>query len=101
MACAHQLRLVDHIYSAQANVKIFDLSPLYAFSGLTSQTAIGFSIYNSMWFITAPEWMTHPVGIMFWIFYTVMAIVTFMWPLMSIHRRAHVLFIFDNTYFSL
>jgi hypothetical protein len=74
----HQLRLVSHIYTSQAIVNLFDLSPLYAFSNLTSQTAIGFIIYLSMWALTAPEFTSDPVGLGTTIFFSVIIIVTFM-----------------------
>jgi len=83
----HQLRLVSHIYDEQAIVNLFDLSPLYAFSGLTSQTAVALLIYDYMWFATAPVMLSQPVGIGFGIFYSVVAIVAFVWPLLGIHGR--------------
>ncbi|MFC1803849.1 hypothetical protein ACFL0D_07795 [Thermoproteota archaeon] len=83
----HQLRLVSHIYAEHAIVNLFDISPLHAFSGLTSQTAVGLILYNSMWFATEPLLLSHPVGIMFGIFYTLMTIITFIWPLLGIHGR--------------
>jgi hypothetical protein len=83
----HQLRLVTQIYAAQTNVNLFDLSPLYAFSGLTSQTAVGLIIYDYIWILTAPEVLSTWWGIGFTIFYAVVAIVTFVWPLLGIHGR--------------
>ena len=83
----HQLRLVSHIYAEHAIVNLFDLSPLYAFSGLTSQTAVALLIYDYMWFATAPVMLSQPVGIGFGIFYSVVAIVAFVWPLLGIHGR--------------
>lgn len=83
----HQLRLVRHIFAAQAIVNLFALSPLYAFSGLTSKTAVGLIIYLSIWFATAPEFMLQPVGIGFAIFFAAVTMVTFLWPLLGIHRR--------------
>jgi hypothetical protein len=83
----HQLRLVSHIYASQAIVNLFALSPLYAFSSVTSKTAVGLIIYTSMWFATAPEFMFQPVGIGFAIFFSVVTIVTFVWPLQGIYRR--------------
>jgi hypothetical protein len=83
----HQLRRVSQIYDEQAIVNLFDLSPLYAFSRFTSQTAVILIIYDSLWFATGPELLYQPIGIMFGIFYTVVAIVTFIWPLLGIHKR--------------
>jgi hypothetical protein len=83
----HQLRLVSHIHATQAIVNLFDLIPLYSFSGLTSQMAVGLIIYNYLWFATAPDLLSQPLGIGFGVFYAVMAVVTFVWPLLGIHRR--------------
>ncbi|MHA2301639.1 MAG: hypothetical protein ACXACD_11860 [Candidatus Thorarchaeota archaeon] len=83
----HQLRLVSHIYAEHAIVNLFDLSPLYAFSSLTSQTAVGLLIYDYIWVATAPQMMSTSVGIGMTIFYAVMSIVTFAWPLLGIHGR--------------
>jgi predicted secreted protein len=83
----HQLRLVSHIYATQAIVNLFDLSPLYAFSSFTSQTAVGLIIFNYLWFATAPDLLYQPLGIGFGVFYAVVAAVTFLWPLLGIHRR--------------
>ncbi len=83
----HQLRLVSHIYATQALVNLFDLIPLYSFSSLTSQTAVGLIIYNYLWFATAPDMLSEPLGIGFGIFYAIVAAVTFVWPLLGIHRR--------------
>ncbi len=82
-----KLRLVSHIYATQALVNLFDLRPLYAFSGLTSKTAVGLIIFNYLWFATAPDLLSQPLGIGFGIFYAVVAVVTFVWPLLGIHRR--------------
>ena len=83
----HQLRIVSHIYAVQANVNLFDLSPLYAFSGLTSQTAVGLLIYDYLWIATAPQMLSQPVGVGFTIFYAVVAIIIFVWPLLGVHGR--------------
>ena len=66
---------------------LFDLSPLYAFSGLTSQTAVGLLIYDYMWFVTAPELLSTSAGIGMTVFFAVVSIVTFMWPLLGVHGR--------------
>jgi hypothetical protein len=86
----HQLRLVSRIYATYAIVDLFNLGPLYAFSGLTVRTALGVIIYNYAWYATEPELLSQPhqlIGLGFGIFYAVVAIVTFAWPLLGIHRR--------------
>ncbi len=76
-----------HIHATQALVNLFDLIPLYAFSGLTSKTAVGLIIMIYLWFAAAPGLLYQPVGIGFGIFYAIVAAVTFVWPLLGIHRR--------------
>ncbi len=84
----HQLRLVSQIYAEKAIVNLFDLSPLYAFSGLTSKTAVGFLILNYIWVTTAPkQLMSTSAVIGMTIFMAVVSIVTFTWPLLGIHGR--------------
>jgi hypothetical protein len=84
----HQLRIVSQIYAEQAIVNLFDLSPLYSFSGLTLQTAVGLTILNSIWNLTMPHQMlTTSAGIGMGILNAVISIVTFTWPLLGIHRR--------------
>jgi hypothetical protein len=84
----HQLRLVSHIYAEHAKVNLFDLSPLYAFSVLTSQTAVGVIFYNFIWTLTIPGGMSFRVGgILFGIPFSILNIITFMWPLLGIHGR--------------
>ena len=84
----HQLKIVSQIYAKQAIVNLFDISPLYSFSGLTSQTAVGFTILNSIWVVTMPQQMlTASAGIGMSILNAVISIVTFTWPLLGIHSR--------------
>ncbi len=84
----HQLRLVSHIFANRAIVNLFDISPLYAFSGLTSKTAVGFLILNYMWNMTAPQQLiTTSAGIAMGFFFAENTIIIFLWPLLGIHRR--------------
>jgi hypothetical protein len=83
----HQLRLVSNIYAEHAKVNLFDLSPLYAFSSLSSKTAIGFLIMISMWLVTGPKVLFQSGGFVIDIIFSIVTIVTFMWPLLGIHGR--------------
>jgi hypothetical protein len=84
----HQLRLVSHIFADRAIVNLFDLSPLYAFSGLTSKTAVGFLIINYIWVVTAPQQLISTSAVIgMTIFMAVVSIVTFTWPLLGVHGR--------------
>jgi hypothetical protein len=84
----HQLRIVSQIYAKQAIVNLYDLSPLYSFSSLTSQTAVGFTILNSIWNVTMPQQLfTTSAGIGMGILNAVISIITFTLPLLGINRR--------------
>jgi hypothetical protein len=48
---------------------------------------VGLIIYLSMWAATAPEFTSNPAGIGTTIFFSVVIIVTFFWPLLDIHGR--------------
>jgi hypothetical protein len=84
----HQLRLVSHLYADKANVNLFDISPLYAFSVLTSKTAVGVLIYNYLWTITMPaDLMSTSISIAIGSFFVLVNIVTFIWPLLGVHGQ--------------
>ncbi len=83
----HQLRLVSHVYNRRARIDLYDLGPIYAFSGLTVRTAIGWLIFAYTWLIAAPEQLSQPVSVAIEIALTLMALVTFAWPLLGLHAR--------------
>jgi hypothetical protein len=83
----HQLRLVSRIYTKLAAVDLFELGPLYAFSGLTARTALGLIVWAYGWFSTTPELLSEPIGILYGLSYGALAAATFAWPLLGIHRR--------------
>ena len=82
-----QLRLVRDIYSEHALVNVFDLAPLYAFSGLSARTAVGLTIWNYGWVATEPQLSEHTVSIVWGATFGVIAVATFAWPLLGIHQR--------------
>jgi hypothetical protein len=82
-----QLRLVRDIYSEHALVNVFDLDPLYAFSGLSARTAVGLTIWNYGWVASEPQLSEHTVSIVWGATFGVIAVATFAWPLLGIHQR--------------
>jgi hypothetical protein len=79
----HQLVLVHRIQSSVAQVRLFELDPLYAFSGLTARTAVLLSIVPSALLLVAPEQTELPSAIAF----IVLAVTVFALPLAGMHNR--------------
>jgi hypothetical protein len=79
----HQLILVNRIHTSYTQVKLFELDPLYAFSGLTARTALILSIAPSALLLVAPEETELPSAIAF----IVLAVTVFALPLLGIHNR--------------
>ena len=81
-----QLRLVSHIYTTCTQTNLFQLHPLYAFSSLTARTALGFVVIAYAWLSTAPGLLERPETAAILAAFVVLAVVTFVWPLLGIHR---------------
>jgi hypothetical protein len=83
-----QLRLVSRIHASAARIDLFQPSPLYAFSRLTSQTAIGLILLQSP-SILFISW-TEPTAIfgVVWIgLIAIIATAAFVLPLQGMHDR--------------
>jgi hypothetical protein len=83
----HQLRLISQIYERDARIDLFVLGPLYAFSGITARTAIGYVLIYALWSITAPFLSGVAVSIATGLFFIAFGIGTFLVPLLGIHNR--------------
>jgi hypothetical protein len=81
----HQLRLVHHIYSHRTRINLFQLGPLYAFSQLTARTALGILLLNGAWAMAETATGQPLVLLETTLFFTLVALVTFLWPLRSVH----------------
>jgi hypothetical protein len=87
--CYHtlrQLRLVSSIYSTCTEVNLFNLPPLYAFSWLTARTSVGLILVPYVWILTAPRLLDQPYIAGIFVGFGVIAAITFVWPLLGIHR---------------
>ncbi len=82
-----QLRLVSRIYRTHTRIMLFHLGPVYAFSGLTVQTAMSWLVFAYAWLLGAPKILSRPVSIALEIAITLIAVVTFAWPLLGLHTR--------------
>lgn len=82
-----QLRLIRRIYDEYAQVNLYELGPLYAFSGITGRTAIVFVFLNVMWNVTAPFLAAFAVTIVTGLFFVASGLAAFLVPLLGIHNR--------------
>jgi hypothetical protein len=81
----HQLRTVSHIYSKWTRINLFQLGHLYAFSQLTAYTAVGIIVPSMTWAI-AERATGYPLVLSeTMLFFSLIALVTFFWPLRSAH----------------
>jgi hypothetical protein len=83
----HQLRLISRVYASQTRLNLYRLQPLYAFSVPAGLTSAGLILYTYAWFGTAPALLSQPIGRVLGVFFTLVAAMTFAWPLLGIHRR--------------
>jgi hypothetical protein len=85
----HQLTMVSRIHATVARINLFQPDPLYAFSGLTARTAMGYLLLADTAVLVMYEFMLEAdpmtVGIM--AFMMALAAVTFVLPLLGMHRR--------------
>jgi hypothetical protein len=82
----HQLRTISQIYTEHAMLNLFDLDPLYAFSGVTGRAAIGLVIFSLGW-SSAPEFNANTLGIGIRVAFGVFNFIVFVLPLWGIHQR--------------
>ena len=82
----HQLRVINHIYTKHVSINLFRMSPLYAFCGLTAFTAVSLTVPPYGWLAINPETLYDPISIGISLLITVLALATFVWPVLGIHR---------------
>lgn len=82
----HQLRIVNTIYTQHTEIDLFNLTPLYAFSGLTAQTAIGIILIESMWLTIDYGGGVETSALIVMIILLTLSSITFLFPLLGIHR---------------
>jgi hypothetical protein len=81
-----QLRLVTELYDQRARIDLYNVAPLYSFSTLTAQTAIGMLLILSGAVLFTPEGLTgwFVVGA---VLFGALAVLTFLLPLAGLHQR--------------
>ena len=85
-----QLWMVSRLHTMIANVDLFDLHPLYAFSRLSSQTGISLLLMNFFGILTDPATFTNIALINVTAIAFVLAILSFVLPLLGIYQRITV-----------
>jgi hypothetical protein len=85
----HQLTMVSRIHATATRINLFQSDPLYAFSGLTVRIAMGYLLIADTVVLIMYEFMLEadPLTLGIMAFMMVLAIVTFVLPLLGIHRR--------------
>jgi hypothetical protein len=82
----HQVRMVNQIYTTVTKIDLFNLTPIHAFSVLTAQTATGALPIAYAWVATEPSVANDKVSVLAVISLVVLALITFLWPLLGIHQ---------------
>lgn len=82
----HQLRTINLIYTRHTRVVLLRLTPLYALSSLTALTAVSLAAITYGWIALNPGLSTEPISWAIVVPITGLAIATFVWPLLGIHR---------------
>ncbi|MFQ5341663.1 MAG: hypothetical protein ACE5F6_08985 [Anaerolineae bacterium] len=84
----HQFMTVDRIHNQATNIDLFQPEPLYAFSGLTARTALGYILIADLTLAFMLEEVTSdPATAALLIFMTLAAAAAFVVPLLGLHRR--------------
>jgi hypothetical protein len=82
----HQLRLINRIYTRRTRINLFRMRPLYAFSSVTALTAVSLTVSTYGWVAINPDLLYKPSGIGITLLILVLAVATFAWPLLGVHR---------------
>jgi hypothetical protein len=82
----HQLRIVQQIYDRCTTINLFNLRPLYAFSVLSAQTAVGLILIVYVWYAVAPVLFSLVNSLLGLLCFVGFALLTFVLPLRGAHR---------------
>lgn len=82
-----QLRMINYINRHCVAVDLYNREPLYAFSILTATTAVSWIATAYVWVASYPGGTADVVNMAYAVVFSALSLVTFIWPLWSIHRR--------------
>ena len=84
---AHQLRLINHIYTNYTRINIIRVNQLYSFSNLSAFTAVCLALIVYGWQTVNPEISLSDPIVLAWILgIALFSLATFIWPQLGIHR---------------
>jgi hypothetical protein len=86
--CYHavrQLSVGSYISTTYLRISVFQLDPVYSFAGLALRTAVGWLFVAYAWAMITPGLLEHAVILVTVIFMQIVAIVTFIVPLLGAH----------------
>ena len=83
----HQLKLGGMATANYIRINLFNLTPVYTFAGLTMRSAMGWLIMAYAWALTTPNLFQNIVIIGTIGFMQVVAILTFILPLLGAHEK--------------
>ncbi|HSG45830.1 MAG TPA: hypothetical protein VLA72_22045 [Anaerolineales bacterium] len=83
----HQLTLGGMATANYLRINLFNLSPVYTFAGLTMRSAMGWLIVAYAWALTTPNLFQNFVIIATIGFMQVVAVLTFILPLLGAHEK--------------
>ncbi len=81
----HQLRLINHIYTQHTRIDLDHYQPLFHFSTVSALTAIGLLLIPYGWYVTVPDLVSDPAGVLFGALFPIFALISFLWPLVGVH----------------
>jgi hypothetical protein len=82
----HQLQTVSSIYTELTKMDLFNQRPLHAFARLAAYTPIAWLIPQYFWLAAGLESGAFTVALGFHATAMILGAITFIWPLMGIHR---------------
>jgi hypothetical protein len=82
----HQLREITRVLSSHTRINLFEVSPIYGFSGVTALTAVGIGLVSLGWLITLPQTAGSFAGLLPHLIFILAAVLAFLWPLLDVHR---------------
>lgn len=80
----HQLRVVQRVFALCSRLDLYRLRPIYAFSTLSAQTAVGVVLVIYVWYICAP--LLFNIGIAGLMLVTGFSLLIFVVPLLTARR---------------
>jgi hypothetical protein len=86
----HQLSVISRILTKHTRVNLFRLRPLYGFSSVSALTAVTLAIATYGWTALNPSNLDDLFGLALVVLLTLLALVTFVWPLLGLHRLLDV-----------